>query len=238
MITTAIPVLAGIASLFGACGLALGASTDSDRSVPFTRADVHFEQNATDGDVEVVFAVKGGDDGLAKLTILSPDGRTVFDFTAPDISTLGIRQFSLESPEPKNVNSLKSAYPEGVYTFSGVFAGPGTAGVKLHGESTLNHELPATASFVRPEAEAKGVRSDGLEIAWRPVSNVAAYIIEIEQDDLGVGLEVRLPASATTFAVSDGFLLPNTEYELAIGTLSTEGNISIVETTFTTAGKE
>jgi len=38
--------------------------------------------------------------------------------------------------------------------------------------------------------------------------------------------------------VPDGFLLPGTEYQLAIGTVSAEGNVSFVETTFTTAGKK
>jgi hypothetical protein len=32
----------------------------------------------------------------------------------------------------------------------------------------------------------------------------------------------------------DGFLLPSTDYKLAIGTVSVEGNVSFAETTFTT----
>ena len=44
---------------------------------PFAIASVHFEQNATDADVEVVFEVRGGDEGLTQLTVVSPDGRMV-----------------------------------------------------------------------------------------------------------------------------------------------------------------
>jgi len=232
--TRRIQILAGITLLLGSHGLALGVGKDSGPSVPFAIASVRFEQNATDGDIEVVFDVKGGDEGLARLAVVSPDGRPVIDFTAPDASTLGIRQFHLESPEPRDVESLKSAYPEGVYTFAGATA----AGGKLHGKSTLNHTLPAAASFLRPGARARGVDAKNLKITWTPVKNLAAYIIKIKQKKLDIELTVKLPGSVATFAVPDGFLLPGTEYQLAIGTVSAEGNVSFVETTFTTAGKK
>ena len=233
--TRRILILAGIMLLLGSHGLALGVGKESGPSVPFAVASVHFEQNATDRDAEVVFKVKGGDDGLARLTVVSPDGRTVIDFTAPDASTLGIRQFRFESPEPGDVESLKSAYPEGVYTFAGATA----AGDKFYGESSLNHKLPATASFLRPGAGAKGVGAKDVEITWTPVKNLAAYIIEIEQEALDVHITAKLPGSgATSFAVPNGFLLPGTEYKLGIGSVTDEGNISVVETTFTTARRE
>jgi len=229
-----IQILAGIALLLGSYGLArVGVGKVSAPPVPFAVASVHFEQNATDGDVEVVFEVKGGKEGLAKLTVVSPDGRAVIDFTAPDASTLGMRQFRFESPEPGDVESLKSAYPEGVYTFAGATA----AGDKLHGEATLNHQLPATVSFLQPKADAQGVGTKNLEITWTPIKNLTAYIIYIEQDELDVNLTAKLPGSVATFGVPDGFLLPGTEYQLGIGTVTDEGNISFVETTFTTAGK-
>jgi hypothetical protein len=227
-------LLSGIALFLGSHGLALGVGKESGQSVPFAGASVHFEQNATDEDVEVVFKVDGGDEGLARLTVVSPDGRTVIDFSAPDTSTLGIRSFRLESPEPGNVKSLKSAYPEGVYTFAGTTA----TGEKLHGRSTLNHELPATASFLHPKAGARGTNIKDLKITWKPVRNMAAYIIEIEQDELEVKLEAKLPGDMATFTVPESFLLPGTEYKLSIGTVTGEGNISYLETTFTTAGKE
>ena len=128
-------------------------------------AKVRFEQNATDGDVEVVFNVTGRAAGLASLVVTAPDGRTVINFTAPDRSTLGMRQFVLESPEPKDVGSLKAAYPEGEYAYRGTTA----AGEILEGKATLSHELPATSAFVVPQADARDVPVDRLEIQWAPV---------------------------------------------------------------------
>jgi hypothetical protein len=240
--TRRIKILAGliVILLLGSYGVAqVGTGKESSPPVPptgvaFTKANVRFEQNATDGDVEVVFEVKGGKEGLAKLTVLAPDGRTVIDFTAPDATTLGMRQFRFESPEPNDAKSLKSAYPEGVYTFSGSTS----SGVKLQGKATLSHKLPATTTFLQPKAEAQDVPVKNLEIAWTPVKNLAAYIIYIEQDELDVNLTVRQSGAMATFDVPNGFLLPGTEYQLGIGTVSDEGNISFVETTFTTAGKE
>jgi hypothetical protein len=208
----------------------IGQARVGDDAIPLALATVHFEQNATDGDVEVVFEVKGGDEGLVILTVVSPDGRRVVDFTAPDASTLGLRQFRFESPEPKDVKSLKSAYPEGRYKFTAATA----SGNSLYGESTLSHQLPATTSFIHPKTDAEGVTATNLEIAWAPVENVAAYIIYIEQDELDVSVAARLPESAAVFSVPHEFLRSGTEYQLGIGTVASNGNVSFVETTFLT----
>ncbi len=200
------------------------------KATPFPVASVHFEQNATDGDVEVVFKAKGDDAGLATLIVVSPDGRTVIDFTAPDGSTLGIRQFGFESPEPRDIGALKAAYPEGTYTF----AGSTFSGAKLVGKSTLSHRLPATVKFQVPAAEAKDVSIEDVKISWSAVPGITSYIVEVEQDELKTRFQAFLPKSFTTMAVPNGFLMPGTEYKLGIGTVTTEGNISFVETSFTT----
>jgi hypothetical protein len=229
--------LLAIQSLYIVCGCQGQASRDIEQSptaVPFEVASVHFEQNATDGDVEVVFQVKGGDEGLVSLTVTAPNGRTVVDFTAPDASTLGMRQFRFESPEPQDTASLAAAYPEGVYVFSGATA----SGARLRGQSTLSHRLPPPTSFLRPGTDARGVAISGLEIAWAPVEDLAAYIVYVEQDELNLNLTARLPGTVTTFVVPDGFLFPGTTYQLGIGTVTDEGNTSFVETEMTTAASQ
>ena len=229
--------------LFAAMALALGAGlvliAASDRSapppaLPFAIASVFFEQNATDKDVEVVFDAKGGDDGLIQFTVAAPDGRTVVDIKSPDATTLGLRQFRFESPERGDVAGIKAAYPEGVYTFDATTV----AGIKFHGTSALRHALPAIATGVRPAADAEDVPVKGLVISWTPARNLAAYVIAIEQDSLEVSVSAKLPGSATSFAVPDGFLAPGMEYVLSIGTMTSEGNTTYVESTFTTAGGE
>jgi hypothetical protein len=221
--------LAGIASLF--LTGAADPQVTSGTTTPFTTATVHFEQNATDGDVEVVFEVKGGAEGLAKLTVAAPNGRNVVDFTARDPATLGMRQFRFESPEPRDAASLKAAYPEGEYVFSGTTV----SGASLQGRSTLHHALPPTTSFVRPTANAQNVGVRGLVLAWKPVAGLDGHIVYLEQDELGVHVTARLPSTASTFAVPEGFLIPGTEYMMGIGTVTKGGNVSYVEAAFRTA---
>lgn len=227
-------ILALASLLLGGHGLARGADKSSGASVPFAVASVRLEHNATDGDAEVVFEVVGGKEGLAKLTVVSPGGRTIIDFTAPDASaSLGIRQFRFETPEPRDVKRLTAAYPEGVYTFVGATAG----GARLHGEATLSHKLPATASLLRPAVNARGVDARNLKITWSPAKSAVAYIVKIEEGKLAVSLTSTLPGSVAAFGVPEGFLRPGMEYKLAIGAVSGNGNISFVETTFATAGR-
>ena len=74
----------------------------------------------------------------------------------------------------------------------------------------------------------------GLRLAWSPVEGVASYAVGIKQEELNVNLTALLPASSTSFGVPDGFLVPGKKYTLAVGTVTREGNITYVETTFTT----
>jgi hypothetical protein len=196
----------------------------------FATATVHLEQNATDGDAEVVFEIKGGDDGLSKLTVKGPDGRTVIDFTASDPKTLGMRQFRFESPEPRDIKALKAAYPEGAYTFNGATA----SGARLQSTATLHHTLPAAASLV---TKGDDLPSKNLSIKWTPVKGLSAYVVYVERLDADVNVTVKLPGTAHSFAVPDDVLSPGKSYQLGIGTVTEHGNISFVETTFITAAK-
>jgi hypothetical protein len=216
------------------CSGEKGAPAPAGPAAPFAVASIHFEQNATDGDVEVVFEVKGGDDGLTSLTVTAPDGRTVLSARSPDSSTMGVRQYRFESPEPTDTARLQAAYPEGAYTFAGATA----AGARYAGEATLSHRLPAAPAVLTPADEAEGVPVRGLRVTWTPAPDVAAHVVTIEQPDLGFELTVTLPGSATSFAVPDGVLQPGNGYTLAIGTVQADGNASFVETSFATAGKE
>jgi uncharacterized membrane protein YkoI len=196
----------------------------------FETVKVYFEQNLRDKDAEVKFEAVGGEVGLATLTVTAPDGRVVIDFKAGN-SKLGMRHLTLESPEPKNDGRLQKDFPAGVYKF----AGTNMAGVKLQGQATLSHNFPAPAFFVHPSVDEKNVQIQGLKINWSAVKNTASTVVLIEHEKSGRSVRVNLPGDATTFAVPEGFLLPGTEYKLAIGTMTKEGNASYIETGFTTS---
>jgi hypothetical protein len=199
-------------------------------AIPFPETGVHFEQNATDGDAEIVFEAKAVDEGLSRLQIVAPDGRMVVNFTAPESTTMGMRQFRFESPEPRNVAALKAAYPQGTYRFTGrTFDG-----VTMTGTARLNHALPEPVEFAWPTPNAEDVPIGDLIIKWRPAAGTALYIVEIDQDELSTKLTVTLPGASTEFHVPSDFLDVGHAYRLAIGSVSPGGNISFVETMFTT----
>ena len=227
-------ILTAISLCLGPHGLAWAQGGESAPApTPFPVASLHFEQNATDGDAEVVFEIKGGDDGLSKLAVRAPDGRTVINFVAADPSTLGMRQFRFESPEPRDAKALKSAYPEGAYTFEGATA----SGEKLHGTAKLNHKLPAPVTNLQPRDAADNVPLNNLKITWTPVPGLAGYLVYVEQSELDVNVSAKLPATATSFIVPNGFLHPRTAYQLGIGSVTKDGNVSFIEATFVTADK-
>jgi hypothetical protein len=196
----------------------------------FEKVAVYLEQNLKDKDAEVKFEAIAGNTGLATLKVTAPDGRTVIDFKAPD-SKLGIRNLILESPEPKNLATVQADFPAGPYRFTGLTA----SGVKLEAEAVLSHSLPEAVSFIYPRPDQKSVPVTGLNIRWRPVKNSSASIVTLEQERTGREITVNLPGAAREFAVPDGFLRPGTGYILAVGTVSEQGNKSLVEIAFTTA---
>src|SRR6267142_170854 len=107
-------------------------------------------------------------------------------------------------------------------------------GMQFTGKSTLTHRLAGSATFVKPGQATATVAVKGLKLAWKPVEGVASYSVGIKHEESNVNLTALLPASSTSFAVPDGFLVAGKKYTLAVGAVTREGNITFVETTFTT----
>lgn len=216
-----------------AAALALGAFHGlAQADERFERVKVFLERNVVDKDAEVKFEATGGAGGLASLKVVAPDGRTVIDFKARD-SRLGMRSFAFESPEPTNDGSVQADFPAGSYTFTARSA----SGAQLEGKAMLSHTFPDTTAFVHPRPDSNNVPHKGLRLSWKPVKGLDAYVLVIEQETSGRSIKVNLPGNATLFTVPDGFLLPGTEYKIAIGTVAKDGNSSFIETAFTTAKK-
>ena len=216
------PVVIG---LWLACGIA-------QAEEKFEKVQVYFEQNVDDKDAEVKFEAISGNAGMVALKITAPDGRTVVDFKAPD-SALGIRHLILESPEPKNDGRVQKDFPAGVYKFNGTAAG----GAQFQDQATLSHRLPAPASLVRPKPDEKNVPVKGLTLSWTAGKDLSAIMLVVEHEKSGRAIRANLAGNATTFAVPDGFLMPGTEYKVAVGTVLKDGNGSFTESTMTTVAQ-
>jgi hypothetical protein len=215
---------------FALCSLAHGAENAASSPSPFSPA-IYLEQNATEGSFEVVFKAATDKDGLAELIVRSPDGRPVVTFKAPDASTLGMRQFLFESPVPKDLDALKVAYPEGVYEFSGITF----SGTKLADKGTLSHRVAPVTKIATPAPEAENVPVKNFVVSWSAVPDAASYIVKVDQPELNLDFAATgLPASLTAYPLPDGFLVRGKQYKVAVGIVTREGNLSTVESTFTT----
>ena len=199
----------------------------------FDNVAVYLEQTVEDEDCEISFEAMSATAGLTALKVVSPDGRTVIDFKAPD-SKLGMQHIILESPEPKNDGTLQADFPTGVYKFTGT----SVAGAALGGEATLSHRLPPVTRIVRPRPDERNVPAVGLQVRWNPVKDATAFILVIEHEKTHREIRANLLASATTFTVPEGFLAPGLEYKVAIATVAKDGNRSFTETAFTTAERK
>lgn len=226
-----IQVAVGIMSLLAFHGIARAAEAPAADGKAFTAAGLHLEQNATDGDFEIVLEALA-EQGLATLVVTAPDGRVIIDYKSPVGTDLGMRQFRFETPEPEDLKALQAVYPEGVYSFAGTTGG----GVALEGKASLSHTVPAASSVVTPSG-ARAVGLEDVEVAWTPVKGAKGYIMEIDQADLGINITTTVPASITSFTVPDAVLRAGRKYTLAIGTVGENGNTSFVETAFSTRAK-
>ena len=206
-----------------------GAALAAADHLPFEEASMFVEQNATDGDTEVVITGVAGDDGLSLLRIRSADGRVVARLVSPDPTTLGMREFHFESPEPPG-EAILAAYPEGRY----VLYGESTAGETFRSVLRLSHQLPPAVTILHPADEAV-VPDEALTVRWSPATGIQGYVIEVENEsgEIERALTMDLAPHATSFRVPNAFIVPGGEYQIGVHSVHENGNIVVVETTFT-----
>jgi hypothetical protein len=196
----------------------------------FENAEIRVEQNATDGDTEVVIFVKGGDDGFKHLSVRSPDRRMVVSTFSLDPTIRGQRELLFESPEPPG-EAILAAYPEGVYVFKGVTH----TGERFVGRARLSHDLPLGAVILSP-SDGASVPPGPLVIEWSAVSNAEQIILELENEsaDPEQSFTFSLAGDATRFELPAALITSGASYQLGIGTVAENGNIVFVEVAFET----
>ena len=222
------------AALALAATSAVGAAAETDSSpppTPFEEATIYVEQNATDGDTEVVIAGTAGDEGLVLLKIKSPDRQTMTTlFASP--ATPGMREFLFETPEPPG-EAVLAFYPEGRY----VLVGESTTGERFRSVVTLSHDLPAGATILAPAEDAEVPAREALRIRWSAVPGIEKFVLEFENEsaDPERALVIDLPPGTTSYRIPASLLPPGGEFQIGIHSVAGNGNIVAVESAFTTA---
>jgi len=197
--------------------------------IDFSELRMTLEQNATDGDTEIVLFAQGGDVGLDRLEITAPNGRAVAKFDG-DRRGIGIREFLLESAEPPDLDVVLASFPEGEYSFTGRTV----TGDCLRGTASLSHEIVPPTELRTPEEE-EVVQIDQLVLSWNAVAGVERYVVELNNENTGSEMTFEVFPPTTSVAIPAHFVQPDSEYQFAVGTKTANGNVTFVELTFFTA---
>ncbi|WP_133510471.1 hypothetical protein [Candidatus Thiosymbion oneisti] len=216
------------AAAVAACALVVVGDVQADDQ--FDKTKLYLERNVTDGDAEVVIEAKGDDEGLSALTLVAPDGRTLVDFQVPE-GKLGIRSVKLESPEPEDDGRVQADFPAGAYGFTGITMD----GDRISGSGTLSHRLPPPVSFLLPKDGQEDIPAAGLKVQWKPLKGIEKYVLSLEDAATDLAIEAELPGNASSFEIPNGWMKPDTDYKLAVGSVAPDGNRSFVEIEFETA---
>jgi hypothetical protein len=187
------------------------------------------EQNATDGDTEVVLFAKGQDDGLKHLSIRSPEGRLVADFRG-DRRGIGIREFHLESAEPPDLPAVLRSFPEGVYAVDGRTV----RGECISGMVSLSHQIAPATILLTPQEE-EVVPLDRVVLSWAAAPGAERYVVELNNETTGSEFTFQIFPPVTSLPIPAHFLQAESEYQFVVGVQTATGNITFVETTFFTA---
>jgi hypothetical protein len=219
-------------------------------------AGLFIEYNATDEDA----GVHGGIDheGMVEACIRDPRGADILVVRPVNrFGHLGIGEFSFESREPPvdeySIQDLQTDFPAGTYQVSGV----DHEETPRVGTALLSHDIRAPPAVSEPRladedhASTVVLPATGLTVRWQPVTrtlddaelSVTGYEVIVTQaeheDPHGQSrpeYDVHLPPDRTELAVPDGFLEPDTVYELEVIVLEESGNQTISLGFFTTAG--
>lgn len=236
----AMPLMGALAAItLGATADTAGRDADDDLAHPSFRASLRciefselrmtLERNATDGDTEVVLFAKGQDDGLKRLVITAPDGRRVANIKG-DGSGIGLREFNLESAEPPDLSRVLASFPQGDY----YFFGRTVSGKCIAGSAPLSHRIAPASALLTP-APGQVVGVNDLVLSWAPVGGVERYVLELNNEETGGEMRFDIFPPTTQLRVPQQFLARASEYQFAVGAKGTDGNITFVELTFSTA---
>jgi hypothetical protein len=217
------------AALVAAAALPAATASAKKACEQFAELSLALEQNASDGDAEIVLFAQGNDEGLSELSIKAPDGRRAVRVKGSRRG-VGLREFLLESAEPPDLERVLESFPEGEYEITGRTVTGGC----LAGSASLSHELAPATTLLAPEADAE-VPAGDLTLEWAVVPEAELYVVELQNEDLGNEFSFEVLPETTSLTIPAALVAPGSEYQFGVAVKTAVGNITAVELTFTTA---
>ncbi len=237
--------------------LALGAAlplAGGATELQFSKSDLFFELNDTDGDLGIHALIDG--DAWRRLEIEDPTERRLLDiYVSGRLRRQGLTEIAFESAEPSFAElaprEFFARFPEGQYEISGVTLD----GAELESVATISHVMPAPVSGIRVNGQEIPATSnctsgplpsvsedEALEITWDEVTSshpslgksgpvtIAQYEVILERDNFKMTTIVS--DEGTDLNVGDDVLESGERIKLEILARATNGNRTAIETCF------
>jgi hypothetical protein len=168
---------------------------------------------------------------LARLRVIDPSRRTVLELDLRDRGACGLSEIEVESEAPTLRAALRD-YPPGDYLVEAV----AIDGAAIAGRVSLSARFPGVFEVLSPAPDATVPEGD-VRIEWTASAGAARYLLEIEQEELGLELKVELGAGETSFDVPAAVLQPGRAYEYSLAVQGDTDNELEVEGRFVTAAQ-
>lgn len=232
-----------------------GHAADKKEAVAFTKENVFFELNHTDGDLGIHVLVDG--DGWKELKIEDPDEDKILDIEVKGrLKKQGLTELFSESAEPSfddlPPEEFFDRFPEGTYGIKGETID----GKKMRGSAELTHVMPAPPGNIRvsgmPLAKDcdKGpipAASKPVVISWDPVTQshpdlgkkapvkVVNYQVVVSREEpTSLNFSVDVPPTTKQFEVPKDFIALDSgdgfKFEIVVKEAS--GNQTVLESCF------
>lgn len=214
-------------------------ASNSFAKIPFADAEIKIEFNSTDEDVGVQVSLDG--EPWRRVTIVSPNGRTILEITGSDnLRKQGLTELFFESSEPSldevPLSEFLARFPEGEYKFFGIT----TEGDRLEGRDTLTHAIPDGPSIVSPSKNGVVLDPTKTFIRWDPVTapagiQIVGYEVTVSGAKISREFSVLLPPTSTSVKVPREILEPGRRYDFEVLSIEVSGNQTITSGFFRTA---
>jgi len=235
----------------GADQRTLGLGNGEGNEIPFSAAKLLIEHNATDEDTGFQGFLDG--EPWEHVDLVGPRGIQLTIEPRRGLNGLGLTELFFETNEPENaeipIEDVLAILPAGEYEWEGW----SIEGVRMEGNATLTHAIPAGPEITSP-LEGATVDPNNLTITWNAVPQtidesdveIVGYQLIVEKDLAALGLEpprhgfskpvfsVHVPAPTTSVTVSRQFLEPGTPYKFEVLALEESGNQTLSSSAFET----
>ncbi len=214
-------------------------------------AEIRIETNYSDMDSGLQIFADG--EPWKEIKVTGPNGNIVYSVSNKgDLKGLGSTEFFTESNEPNyaelTLPEILSFMPEGEYVFEGFTI----ENKKIVGEAELTHILPCGPNVTSP-IEGVDLDPDNPIISWMLVTTkidtssdtgecevdddedleIIHYELIVEIEGTEQKLTVILPPDATSYVLSQDFVVEGADYKLEVIAREESGNQTITEVEFT-----